>query len=69
MVTTLTPMVNVDLLFRNERGDILLIWREDEICGCGWHIPGGIVRYQERMEEQIQKTALKELGAQIEFDR
>lgn len=69
MVTTLTPMVNVDLLIRNEKGSILLIWREDEICGCGWHIPGGIVRYKEQREDRIRKTAEKELGAAVAFDK
>lgn len=68
LVTTLTPMVNVDLLFRNAQGEILLVWREDEICGCGWHIPGGIVRYKERMGERVQRTAIRELGTQIAFD-
>lgn len=68
MVTALTPMVNVDLLIRNDRGGILLMWREDEVCGCGWHIPGGIVRYRERLEDRIQKTAEKELGTLVAFD-
>lgn len=69
MVTTLTPMVNVDLLIRNEKGSILLVWREDEICGWGWHIPGGIVRYKERLEDRIRKTAEKELGTTVVYDK
>ncbi len=69
MVTTLTPMVNVDLLIRDDTGRILLVWREDDICGCGWHIPGGIVRYKERMEDRLQKTAEKELGTRVAFDK
>ena len=64
--TEITPMVNVDLLIRDEEGRILLSWREDEFCGCGWHVPGGIVRLKETFEERIQKTALKEIGCTVE---
>lgn len=68
LVSSLTPMVNVDLLFRDESGRILLIWRDDPICGCGWHIPGGICRFQETRKERILKTAQKELQADITFN-
>lgn len=63
-VTTLTPMVNVDLLIKNDKGEILLSWRDD-YCGRAWHIPGGIIRYKELAQERIQKTALKELGTEV----
>ncbi len=64
-VTTLTPMVNVDLLIKDDLGRVLMAWRDDELCGRGWHIPGGIIRYKERAEERIQRTALKELGTEV----
>lgn len=67
-VSSLTPMVNVDLLFKDEQGRILLIWREDAVCGCGWHIPGGIIRFQETREERLCKTAEKELGTSVRYD-
>ena len=40
-----TPLINVDLLIENEDGDVLLSWRDDEYCGTGWHIPGGIIHH------------------------
>lgn len=67
-VSTVTPMVNVDLLVVNEKGEILLSWRDD-VCGQGWHIPGGIIRFKETLEERLQKTAVRELGTKVEFDR
>lgn len=67
-VSSLTPMVNVDLLFRDEAGRVLLIWREDAVCGNGWHIPGGIIRYKETREERLNKTAQAELGTSISYD-
>ena len=63
--STLMPVVNVDLLVMNERGQILLAWRDDPHCGRGWHVPGGCIRFMETMEERIQKTAVCELGEKV----
>jgi len=68
LASSIVPMINVDLLFHDEQGRILMIWREDAICGCGWHIPGGIIRFKESIEERLQRTAQNELGTQIRFD-
>lgn len=68
LVTTLTPMVNVDLLVRDECGRVLLSWRDDRDCGRGWHVPGGIVRYKETMANRIAETASREFGVGITFD-
>src|SRR5262245_21463014 len=67
-VSTLVPMVNVDLLIMDDAGRILLTWRDDEIHGAGWHVPGGMIRFKETAEERIQATALEELGARATFD-
>lgn len=68
-VAALTPMVNVDLLIRDRNGRILLSWRDDPFYDCGWHVPGGIVRYQESLEERLQKTAAHELGCRVEVEQ
>lgn len=68
-LTENTPMVNVDLLIRDKENRILLSWRDDEFCGCGWHVPGGIIRLKETLEERIQKTALNEIGCTVTFDK
>ena len=68
-LTQNTPMVNVDLVIRDDKGRILLSWRDDEFCGRGWHIPGGIVRLKETFEERIQKTAIKEIGCEVKFEK
>ena len=64
-ISQLTPMINVDLLIRNELGETLLTWREDELYGPGWHVPGGIVRFKEKASDRIRAVADKELGAQV----
>lgn len=64
--STLTPIVNVDLLVTNEKQQILLSWRNDPHSGNGWHIPGGCIRFKEKMEERIQKTAQEEFGTPVQ---
>lgn len=67
-VSSVTPMVNVDLLVRDKDGRILLAWREDKFSGKVWHIPGGIIRFQESMETRIHKVAQQELGADVRWN-
>jgi hypothetical protein len=64
LVTRLTPMTNVDLLIRNDRRETLLTWRDDGFYR-GWHIPGGIIRYKERMAGRVAEVARLELGALV----
>jgi len=64
-ITRITPMINTDLLIRDDQGRILLAWREDEVYGVGWHVPGGILRLKETFQERIQRTALKEIGCNV----
>jgi colanic acid biosynthesis protein WcaH len=66
-VSTLTPLINVDLLIENEKGQILLTWRDDKFYGSGWHIPGGIIRFKEKIEDRIEKVAFLELGTSVKF--
>ena len=67
-ISRITPMVNVDLLIKDENGHTLLSWRDDKFTGAGWHVPGGIVRFKERLEERILKVAEIEIGTVIEFN-
>jgi len=62
------PLINVDLLIKNENNETLLVYREDEFYK-GWHIPGGIIRFKETIEERIKKTALNELDCDIDFKK
>lgn len=48
-ISRVTPMVNVDLLIKDEDGRTLLSWRNDQYAGKGWHLPGGIVRFKETL--------------------
>ena len=68
-VSSLTPIVNVDLLIKNQNGEILLTWREKMYhLNSGWHVPGGVVRYKEYFSDRIRKVAEKELSVKIKFE-
>lgn len=60
-----TPYINVDLLIRCPEKGTLLTWRQDNITGFGWHIPGGIIRFRENIKKRIQEVAKSELGIRI----
>ncbi|MDB4264988.1 hypothetical protein N9893_02880, partial [bacterium] len=61
-VSRTTPLVNVDLLIKDEDGRTLLAWRDDLYSGTGWHVPGGIVRFKETFESRVLKVAEIEIG-------
>ena len=61
-VSSLAPMVNVDLLVYNKDGQFLLTKRNDPHCGVGWHVPGGCIRFKETLDSRIRKVAKSELG-------
>lgn len=65
MISMLIPIANVDLFIRDDKGRILLSWRDDEFFGKGWHIPGGCIRFKETMLERIAETARKELHTEV----
>ncbi len=67
-VSQLTPMVNVDLLIKNELGQTLLTWRDDEFYQAGWHVPGGVIRFKELAQTRIQLVAKSELEATVKAE-
>jgi ADP-ribose pyrophosphatase YjhB (NUDIX family) len=66
-ISRTTPMINVDLLIKDERGRTLLSWRNERYTGTGWHVPGGIVRFKEALETRIKKVAEIEIGTEVVF--
>lgn len=67
-ISRVTPLVNVDILIKDDKGRTLLAWRDDKYCGTGWHVIGGIVRYKETLEDRLTKTALAEVGPNLKLD-
>jgi ADP-ribose pyrophosphatase YjhB (NUDIX family) len=69
LISELIPMVNVDLLIKDAGGRTLLTWRDDPYYEPGWHVPGGVVRFKEKLEDRVRAVARDELGAGVTFDR
>ena len=67
-ISRITPLINVDLLIKDEKRRTLLAWRDDQYAGRGWHVPGGIIRFKENLETRIKKVAQSEVGAQVQFE-
>jgi colanic acid biosynthesis protein WcaH len=67
-VSSITPLVNVDLLIKDDAGRVLLTWRDDPYFEPGWHIPGGIIRFKETFMDRIQAVSRIELGATVRAD-
>jgi colanic acid biosynthesis protein WcaH len=67
-VSSITPLVNVDLLIKDKDNRTLLTWRDDEFYGKGWHVPGGIIRFKELAQERVAKVAEQELGCSVKPD-
>jgi len=67
LISQFTPLINVDLLIKDKYHRTLLTWREDDFCGTGWHIPGGIIRFKENIADRINAVARFELGCEVEF--
>jgi ADP-ribose pyrophosphatase YjhB (NUDIX family) len=67
-VSSVTPLVNVDLLIQDDAGRTLLTWREDAFYGPGWHFPGGVIRFQETAADRIRAVARQELGVEVEAE-
>lgn len=63
--STLAPVVNVDLLITDEKGRVLLSWRDDPQTEFGWHVPGRCIRFGEMLGTAIQKCAQDELGVPV----
>ena len=65
-ISSATPIINVELLIKNENGNSLLSWRDDPYAGKGWHIPGGVIRFKETIKERIDEVVRTEIGTFID---
>ena len=58
----ITPLINVDLLIKDKKLGTLLAWRnKGEKYPAGWHVPGGIIRFKEKIHNRVKLVAKNEL--------
>ena len=63
-ISRLTPAVSVELIIKSrDQRSSLLTWRDDDLYGPGWHVPGGVVRFKETLTSRVQEVLKNEIGA------
>ena len=67
-ISRIAPLVNVDLLIKDDSDRTLLTWRDDGYSPLGWHVPGGIVRFKETLAGRTKAVARIEPGAEVAYD-
>ena len=60
----IVPYVACELLVVNDKNEVLMTPRDD-VCGKGWHFPGGLLRYRESNKDRLEKVAENELGIKL----
>jgi ADP-ribose pyrophosphatase YjhB (NUDIX family) len=58
------PRLTVEVVIAGERG-VLLTLRESGPCRGLWHLPGGTVRFGERLTAAVQRVARDEVGVAV----
>ena len=64
-IVDVTPLVSIDLILRNERGEVLLGRRAKRPAQGLWFVPGGRIRKNERVPDALQRISRRELGVTI----
>ena len=62
------PRLTVEVAVTGERG-LLLTRRAIEPCRGIWHLPGGTVRFGERLADAVARVARRELGLEVTESR
>lgn len=59
----------VDMVIKNDKGEILLTRRDIPPFRNHWHLPGGGVKFKETIAAAIQRIAKRELGVEVRVIR
>ena len=63
-----TPLISIDLIVRNEVGQVLLGQRLNRPAQGYWFVPGGRIRKDERIDAAFRRLTLSELGLECSVD-
>jgi colanic acid biosynthesis protein WcaH len=64
-----TPLVSIDLILRNEHGEVLLGKRLNRPARHTWFVPGGRIRKNERVLEALRRISRREVGVTLSAAR
>lgn len=59
------PRLTVEIIIKNESGQIFLTQRAIDPCKGQWHLPGGTVHFAEPLTDSVKRIALRELGIKV----
>jgi ADP-ribose pyrophosphatase YjhB (NUDIX family) len=59
------PRLTVEIIIRSDDG-IFLTLRNIEPCSGLWHLPGGTVRFGEKLLEAVSRVAKRELDIEVQ---
>ena len=68
-VIAATPLVSIDLIVRNQSGQVLLGQRLNRPAAGFWFVPGGRILKQESLAAAFQRLTLSELGTVVSIDQ
>ena len=64
-VVRATPLISIDLIVENERGEFLLGQRTNRPAQGYWFVPGGRVQKDETLAQAFERLTLAELGLRL----
>ena len=64
-----TPLISIDLIIRNEQGEVLLGKRVNAPAKGYWFVPGGRVRKNETLDDAFVRLVKEELGIESGITR
>jgi len=59
------PRLTVEIIIKNNKGEVYLTKRNIEPCKGLWHLPGGTVRFGEPLTDAVKRIAHRELGIEV----
>lgn len=65
-VVAATPLVSIDLVVGNGRGDVLLGLRNNRPAQGFWFVPGGRILKNEELDVAFRRLTAAELGREVE---
>ncbi|HLO57442.1 MAG TPA: GDP-mannose mannosyl hydrolase [Bacteroidales bacterium] len=62
-----SPLIAIDLIVKNSRGEVLLGFRNNSPARNTWFVPGGRIRKNETIEKAFQRITGDELGQVLQL--
>lgn len=63
-----TPLISLDLIVCNKKGEVLLGSRLNRPAQGYWFVPGGRIRKDEQLEAAFRRLTIEELGRECAID-